>query len=1048
MNVGSEGTGRKPPQLSPSSDLPKEAQGVRKEEATRKQVLSRSEHKPFRSLAERGIETVPVKPGLLTRALSSLSSSFISFFSSAISSVAGASQKEIRDLISEEHDNQKQIKLDVKEFEASLKRTDKALQNLRKSMEALTPEQMEEYSDLVREQQRTREQLVLKRAYLTRSAEQVRSYEQALAASKSKQSLSMKVLEENISTGIQALMVLKDVFNKNKKGKHQGKVFEMRLGDVKVADPDRYDFQAKNLVVNVGRFCFEDGHLELEIPEVSANCFSLGEGKAVGPIKMKGGCRVRIGEPLAEPLNKLLTCGKTEIFGAYKKVSEAFDALYAETSGLDAEKHLGDVIQFSVDGLETEEGSVTSDLFSEAMGEAVIRLLSPVVTTWKKEQGAESLKKSREREDGFTVKAKGMAALCQLREKTVKMLEEDLPRMQEGEGKKECQVMLTDYRQNLDRTQTLLKERENELSKQEKHTAAMLYRASNAGKSVQSYQNALKLFHTLRGVVRGQLSGQPASASMAFSEQRIDFTDTAHAELSSASLQLSGFSLDEEGVLEIKVPDVSLNLGLVNEVSDTREEFPTSLKDVSLKVSPPMGAIVHEILLLDFPLEFKTLELLWKKYQDCTSEHYSRHGAHDPVDVASYFSVDVGSVACLAEGDIRIEAGDRSIKDKELMVLAVSRLMGQELKVTELDQLFRKEMGMNPQSSGQIMNLLCLGLLGEPDEEDSVTVMEPEMLEVSDPLLDTVTARVEEPFTNPVTFVDSPVKDSVGELSVSTSPEPFVMQEPLEPVIPTSNRTPDEVRVDDEEGERNSLENSALDPLPLTVSDSLEVDNEVLPSLQSDSETLSPAIVQKGLATGVIPSSLPGEVEITPRVNEQEDIRSESPQVQKETPVSPSSSTRVQSDSRSEGKGGHKKLVFKKRQEAGEKPALSKKEIRVAQLSHCQGVSQVKTAVKDDRLEVSFAVKAPTLKVLGKLPFLLGWLVGSDLSLSVQSPLKEDVVQFSQPSIQVRGARVPLLGTWLANYWLKRAMTKGQLGIDTSQVEGRSGLHFVRNETV
>lgn len=57
---------------------------------------------------------------------------------------------------------------------------------------------------------------------------------------------------------------------------------------------------------------------------------------------------------------------------------------------------------------------------------------------------------------------------------------------------------------------------------------------------------------------------------MGFGEQRIDFTDTAHGELSSASLKFSGFRLGEEGVLEIKMPDVVLNLGLVNEVSGTR----------------------------------------------------------------------------------------------------------------------------------------------------------------------------------------------------------------------------------------------------------------------------------------------------------------------------------------------------------------------------------------------------------------------------------------------------------------------------------------------
>ncbi|MGI9279036.1 MAG: hypothetical protein ACR2PX_05315 [Endozoicomonas sp.] len=1051
MNVGNEGTGRKPTHLSSSPDLPNEAKGVRKEDTAQRQVLPRSEHKPFRSLVDRGIEVVPVKPGLLTRAFSSLSSSFISFFSSAISSIAGANQKEVRDLISQEHEKQKEIKKDVKEFEVDLKRTEKSLKTLRMSLEALTLDQLNEYSDRVREQQSTQEQLVLKKAYLTRSAEQVRSYEQTLAASKSKQSLSMKVLEENISTGIEALMVLKDVFNKNKKGKHQGKVFEMRLGDVKVTDPDRYDFQVKNLVVNVGRFCFEDGHIELELPEISAHCFSLGEGKAVGPIKMKGGCRVRIGEPLAEPLNKLLTCGKTEIFGAYKKVSEVFESLSDETSGIEAEKHMGDVFQFTVDGLETQEKGESSDLFTEAMGEAVIRLLSPVVTTWKKEQGAQSLKKSREREDGCTVKAKGMATLYELREKAVKILEEDLPRMKEGEAKKGCEAMLADYRTTLDRTRKLVQERKDALSQQEKLTAAMVYREANAGKSVQTYQNALKLFHTLRGVATGKVSGQSGSASMALSEQRIDFTETAHAELSSASLQLSGYSLSDDGVLDIKVPEMSLNLGLVNEVSESREEFPASLKDVSLKVSPPMGAIIHEILLLDFPLELRTLELLWKKYLDCTAEHYSPHGAHDPVDVVSYFSVGVGSVACLAEGDVRVEAGERSIKDKELMAIGMSKLMGQELKVNELDKLFRTEMGMNAQSSSQIMNLLCLGLLGEPDEDAAASVMAPDTQEVPavlDPLLATVKANVDESLTDSVTVKNVPVKENTEAFSISIPPVSLVSQEQLEPVIPAIKELPDELPVDEEEGELNRSEPNIVDPLSPSVYDSLTVSNEPASPLPSNTLSPSSASVERDLPAGGMSSPLPKEVQVSSEVSKQDDIRAEaSPMRQRETSVPLPSSPKVQSDIKSGDKAGRKKLAFKKIQETSEKRALSKKEIRVSELSRCPGVSQVKTAVKEDRLEVSFALKAPTLKVLGKLPFLLSWLVGADLSLSVQSPLKEDVVQISEPSIQVRSARIPFLGTWLANYWLKRAMAKGQLGVDAHQGEGQTDLQFVRIES-
>ncbi|WP_252178582.1 hypothetical protein [Endozoicomonas sp. 4G] len=907
MRVGNEGAGRKPLHPPVFSDLASEAQGVRREETTHRQILSRPGHQPFRSLAERGIETVPVKPGLLTRALSSLSSSFISFFSSAISSVAGASQKEFRSLINGELEKQKLLKQKVEALELRLKRTGESLQALRNHMlrnhmlrnniEALTPEQMDNYSDLVKEQLRIQEDWILNKAYLTRSPEQVRCYEQTLSANKIKLSRSMKVLEENISTGIEALLVLKDVFKKRRKDKHQGKVFEMSLGDIKVTDPDRYDFQLKNLVVNVGRFCFENGQLELEVPELSAHCFSLEDSKTVGPVKIKGSCRIRIGEPLAEPLNQLLTCRKTEIFSAYKKFSEAFGTLLAETSGADAKRHLGDVIQCSVDGLEMEERGLKSGLFTQTMGEAVIRLFAPMVTTWKKELGADSLDKSRVQEQVDTLKAESAAALCRAREKAIKMLEDDLPKIKESRAKKVCQDMLAGYRKDLERSEKLLQKKKTTLSTHKQQTAAMVYRQANADQSIHSYQNALKLFHTLRGLAREQVSDPSASASMVFDEQRIDFTDTAHAELSSASLKFSGFNLGEEGVLEIKVPDVALNLGLVNEVSETREAFPASLKDVSLKVNPPMGAIIYQILQLDFPLEFRILEPLWRQYQACTSEHYNAKGAHSPVDVASYFAIDIGSVACLAEGDARVEAGERPVADKELMALGLSDLMGQTLKVSQLDKLFREKMGMSPQSSSQIMNLLCLGLLGEP-------------------------------------------------------------------------------------------------------------------------KPLSPMNEQEVLSTPVTPPSPP-------------------------VPVSPV----VHSDHQSETPVERKQPVLRAPQETVEEVALTKTEIRLGDLSDCPGVSQVKVAVKGDTPQVSFAIKAPALKVLGKLSLLLSWLVGSDLSLSVQAPLKEDVVQFSQPAIRVRGARMPFLGTWLANYWLKHAMARGELEINSHQIAGQTGLKFVRLES-
>ncbi|WP_422472276.1 hypothetical protein [Endozoicomonas sp. ALB032] len=928
MKLGNKVTGRKPLHLPPSSDLDNEVQGVRKEETTRKQILSRSEYQPFRSLAERGIETVPVKPGLLTRALSSLSSSFISFFSSAISSVTGATQKEFRNLINDELENQESFKRDIEDLEHSLKLAEESLQRLRKSIEVLTPEQMDHYIILVKKQLSIKAQLVLKKAYLTRSAEQVRSYEQSLPVSKRKLEQSMKVLEENISTGIQALALMKDVFKRNRKDKHRGKVFEMRLGDVKVTDPDRYDFQVKNLVLNTSRFCFEKGLLELEVPEISADCFSLEEDKAVGPIKMKGSCRVCIGEPLAEPLNHLLTCRKTETFSAYKKCSEAFGALYAETSGSDAKRHLGDVIQCSLDGLETEERGVKSDLFMQAMGEALIRLFAPMVTTWKKELGADSLKKSREREDGFAVKANATVGLYQSREKTVKMLEEDLPGMKESKAKKACQVMLASCRKDLQRARKLLKQRQEELSKQKQRTAAMMYREANAGQSIHSYQNALKLFHTLRGLAKKQASDPSTSASMGFGEQRIDFTDTAHGELSSASLKFSGFRLGEEGVFEIKVPDVVLNLGLVNEVSDTREAFPVSLKEVSVKVNPPMGEIVHQLLQLDFPLEFRKLERLWKQYQACTSEHYNSIGTHNPLGIGSYLSVDLGSVACLAAGDVRVEARERPVADKEWVALAISDLMGKPHEVSKLDQLFQEKMGMNPQSSNQVMNLLCLGLLGE-----------------------------------------------------------------LEPLS-----APDE---------------------------------------------------QKELSTHEIPSSFPKEIEVTPVINEKADISTGLPsQIPEEIPAPLSESSvshsNIKSEPESEPEPERKEPAFNTLQENPEKAALPGTEIYLGDLSHCPEVSQVKLAVKGDTPQVSFALKVPALKVLGKLPLLFSWLVGSDLALSVQAPLKEDIVQFRQPFIKVRGARVPLLGPWLANFWLKRAMARGQLAINTHQVEGQAGLQLLR----
>ena len=984
MNIDEGSSRKRTGTVEPLYVAPEEGQSdlrhVRKENTSERVVKPEPSNGDFIPLTERGVKVEPVKAGIMTRILSGLSSSFLSFFGSGFTSLSKSQTSETNELRQTELDNQGVMKGDVKSLTDDWRKAESELKGLRKKLGSLSNEQIERYLELVKDQLNCEENLALKKVFLSRSKEQVAAYDQELQKFQKKLDQGMRLLKENVATGLKMIGGLREVFSHKKKEKHAGTVYQLNLGDVKYSDPGRYDFTAKNLTLNIDRFEVDGEDVVLSVAEFSTDCFSLGEEQAYGPVKLAGKGTVRVRPPLSEHVQNLMACPSYKLFDHYKKLSAEFASLQ-ETGGFE----VGEVLQVSLEGLEQLEGDQRHGILTPSVGMAITKLLAPLASIWKVESGVEHLKKSRSRENAYQLKMEGCQEIIKAKSSVIERLASDIEQMPHCEAKEHCVTELHSIKTAMEGVQSRHKDREKTWKEQKQVTAAMEYRNAHAGDALTSYQNGLMMFHKLRELNQQIKAGGEATITTGFDQQKIDFTETGHAELTGATLKLSGFHCDERGLLSLNMPEVAMELGLCNEVSGEVEAFPVSLKGITLKVRPPMGAILTEILELNFPLELIKLERLWERYEECTSKYHNENGLMEPREITSYLEIDVGSASCLTEEGREMLTGSDERQDMSEMASGVSRLMDKELTAEALKGLLQTELGMKDQSAHQVLNMLCLGFLGEPEKGEVLS--DETVLENHD--LPDVVPDAELVVESPVPVTDSPGMD-------------LSMEEP--------------------EPSEHKLKSSSPVISPEPISQSL-----------SDIESISTPVPPVSIKSEEVAEVVPAIKESAPDVVSGESVK---------RPDEPLVHTPKVS------KPPEKRPVKKVKQPVSGKvteATLSATEIKLSDLKRCSCVTQVESVLNGDKLETRFDMKTSVLELFGKLPWYARWLVGSgEVTLVVTSDLKHEVLQLDKPNVKAKSSGWFGIGRMLTDYWLKKALGKGHLQLQSEHQANAPKLSFKR----
>ncbi|WP_062261546.1 hypothetical protein [Endozoicomonas arenosclerae] len=822
--------------------------------------------------------------------------------------------------------------------------------------------------------------------------------------------LSAKMTSDNLEPGLRILLGLRSVFEKKKSDKSGKKTYEISAGNLIYSEPGAPTLSIEDMKIYIDEFSESPGPvLTLNIPAIQG--WIKGTGQRM---QLSVGGRVVISPPLSEPLKEILTCGKlkvTEKMGAFSKVFTQFSEQIAKP---DSEQLFSDAIKVDIRHFDQLDGQREHSVLTHPVASAMATLLNPMLTGWQNAKNKNELELAR----SLAGLDRNQCDCYQAKLVALRKMESELqamqPKLVDPEGKKEL-------KEQLERTQQLIRNahgkhvlNQSHLAAREKSIQSLEGRSAPARQALNNYQNMLQMFFGLRARLLGHVQQRPLEITMP--EQQVDITGAGHLRLYNLKMNLQELTANEDGSVDIIIPQLESQVALHNSASQKEESVPVGFRDVKIHIHPTIAPLILGALNTRFPIDVEKVERLIRSFTQQTSAYRDPGtGGLSPKAIGEHVDISIGNVSFTGGGSA-VECDARLRSDRIQLAEKMSDLLASPMSPQKLESVLEKELGLRGEHASKVLNVLSLGLLGS----------EPEPLPVPDPVIPMMVADEEELTAGQRLTSQLSVSSEQLEVEPQERVEEKVDVDP-EPVIPERPESLTIVVEEEAHLERNDTAIHSPDLLspesPLeNLEDKIEPVTPVSPiSVEQLDELNEPDEMTSAIE--VLPEE-PVIEAVVPRSSESISI-DENEAVLSIGSTGPVTFTPVRQDSLEDSIS--QSPVIDELQEA---PVLH--QITLPELQHCEGVEN---PVVDDEESgepvVSFDMATDVGKLFGKVNFFIRWLLGGEkTSLAVSSDTEGGVLELGKPRVAVKKSGFLGWRSLLANYWLQRQLKKRPLTLE------------------
>ncbi|KEQ19425.1 hypothetical protein [Endozoicomonas numazuensis] len=828
--------------------------------------------------------------------------------------------------------------------------------------------------------------------------------------------LTAKMTSDNLEPGLKILLGLRSVFEKKKSDKSGKKTYEISAGNMVYSEPGAPPLSIEDLKIYIDEFSESPGPvLTLNIPAIQGWIKGTGER-----MKLSVGGRVVISPPLSEPLKEILTCRKLRITDKLDALSKVFTQFSKQIAKPDSTALFSDAIKVEIRHFDQLEGKKEHSVLTHPVASAMATLLNPMLTGWQNAKNKSGLESARSLAGFDRNQCDRFQAKLDALRKMESGLQAMQPKLVDPEGK---QVL----KEQLERTQQQIRNahgshvfNQRHLSAREKSIQSLEGRSAPARQALNNYQNLLHMFFGLRARLLGHVEQKPVHITMP--EQQVDITGAGHLRLYDLNMHLQDLVTNEDGSVDITIPQLESKVALHNSASKKEESVPVAFRDVKIHLHPTIAPLVLGALNTRFPIDIEKVERLIRSFTQQTSAYRDPgSGGLSPKAIGEHLDISIGHVF-FKDGTSAVECDDRVRSDLNQLTEKMSDLLASPMSPQKLGTVLEKELGLRGEHAVKVLNVLSLGLLGPEPEPVHLSVPDP------DPVIPRM-ALDEEGLTAGQRF----------------DPQLSVTSEPLEVEHP--ERVEENVDVNPE---RTVPVSEKPDSLAAVVED--DTDLELSPAAIHSSVSSSPEPLVENLedkTESVTPPPLT-HIEHLDEVNESDEV-SPTVEVLSDEPIVETPAPRTGESNRLEESGellsigSTGPVTFTPvRQDSledsipqssvveafQETPVLH--QITLAELQHCEGITN--PAVDDEASGepvVSFDMETDVGKLFGKVNVFIRWLLGGEkASLAVSSETEGGVLELGKPRISVKKSGFLGWRSLLANYWLQRQLKKRPLTLE------------------
>ncbi|WP_252178581.1 hypothetical protein [Endozoicomonas sp. 4G] len=542
-------------------------------------------------------------------------------------------------------------------FQTELKSIQAKLKKLRKKLPDLESKEQDQFSALQQRFFQLRAELrVLKRNFdgISETKPLLKAWSETI---KDEMKDYLKLIEKHMGPGLKLLQGLRHVFGKSKKGRIGDKVYHIDLGNLSTKLSSGAELKVQNIGVFIEQcYMSPTNELTLDIADIRADVSSTGASGEVEPMTLSGGISIKLKPPasnkLFDALTQKITNAPTHLYNLSKELKPVFDGMFKNPP----RSRLSDMAEVSIKSLQLEKkDGQTLALQDAPFAHSLLDLMIPVMSGSSELPIAAKSLEQQWKDKGLEVVCESLVEEEKELTDDLHQLSEDIKSLPEGGAKDSCQEMSDRWTTELRLAANEKEAKIRELTLSRQARSVQQQRLENIDSSFDINRGMIDLVYGLAAVANGSQAG--LKKPIAISEMKIPVSDTCSVDLSQLKINVSDFSFSQLGVAELTIPEMASHITLQNEATREKRSVPVIVRGASIKIRPPYGPLVKEVLQLKFPVDSKTLEkVVMPIYREADKKKQSG-GAK----ITDYLDIDLGTVACLTrEGEMAFSGEEGS----------------------------------------------------------------------------------------------------------------------------------------------------------------------------------------------------------------------------------------------------------------------------------------------------------------------------------------------------------------------------------------------------